>query len=138
MPKNKLRKMAQYFVRHVQSGEKLRSNWNKYLRFAGVTHQQFMSDLYDALETVGDDLGLSEIELIELANRLGLKRIKRLVARKISPKKREEFFPEFANESAPASPAAGTSFTSSANVAPYMVPIGAKAHWKSRRKKRKG
>lgn len=81
--------------------------------------------MIDFLEKPGETLGLTLKELTSLAIKLGIKDISRLVYQKMSPADQERH-PELSE----------TSFTSTANVAAYPVPIGMPAPGAKKKKKK--
>jgi hypothetical protein len=103
------------------------------------TWPEARQSMIDLLEKPGEMLGLSTDELVSMALKLAIKDISRLVYNKVSPALREKH-PELAEAGAPAvgaSTGPGTSFTSTANVATYPVPLGMPAPGAKKKKKKK-
>ena len=112
-----LRSAVEYLIRHVPKDKEFSEEYSKYLALIRVTHPEFIEALAKAFEKPGETLGLSGDEMIELMKRLNKPpTVRRAVFKQLSPRD-QEANPELDE-------VAGTSFTSTANVAAYPIPIG--------------
>lgn len=104
----KITKVAKYIIANDRySGQKL-------CHLVGLTESEFIEEFLTSI----DKIGLTEDEMIELALKLENTKMNKAVSKRISPVKSKQFFGE---QVAPMA-----SFTSTANVANYPVPIGMK------------
>ena len=139
-----IRDIIKYIVNTLESKEQYDDLSPKLFGILGddAKGTGFKAQLLRLLENLKWNHGLSEDELIELAKRINYGPIYHAVARRISPAKRQQHFPEIAKkfENAPvmtsnpvSPPGVGTT---TAQVAKIPVPIGP-AKFKAATKKKK-
>lgn len=90
MEKSKLQKVVKYLVNPDIPQDTFNKLWDSFLKTLNVTHDQIVKSILDALEQKGETLGLSETELLALAERLPSKPVKRIIYTKLSPNSQEK------------------------------------------------
>lgn len=143
---DKLRKVLDFIVRKVSSKEDFQAKEAQIYNLVGDkgSGMEFKKHLTDKLGQLNWKSDLSEDELIELAKRINYGPLFHVIAKKISPKKRHDEFPEIAGKfEAVGAPGVGTT-TTTANTGAYAIPIGTLAppaqrgpSYKAKKKKKK-
>lgn len=144
MDKNTVYKLSKFISNTRYPIDQVKKSWPDFLRMIGVKHTEAVKGIQDLLENPGEDLGLNYDELIRLALVFNSRHLKRLVYDRKIPPSVQEKHPELLEDEdldeagGGAAPAAGTSFTSTQNTAPYAVPLGTlRRDWWKKKKREK-
>ena len=146
MTEGQFNSILSFFLESVPTREAFKENEEKFFQVItkkfGLTKSDFARKLAEKLGGSWDP-PFSEEELVELAHRVNAYPVYLAIAKRLPIETVKKEFPSLekkvlmkAEQVAPAAPAPGTSFTSTANVAKYPVPIGS-AMLRRKPKKRK-
>jgi hypothetical protein len=120
--------ILQFFLQSVGSREQFKKVEDQLFstisKKYGLSRNEFSKKLSDKLQDPKWKHGLTDEHLIELAHRINYYPVYLAVAKKIPLEAVRQEFPSL--EKKIALEQVGTSFTSTANTAPYPVPIGKK------------
>jgi hypothetical protein len=133
MTPNDIRMVLQHIVSNPQMTQK---GLEQFLFAKGLTRPDLINSMLNAMTSPAEAFGLTGEQLVIIADVLGSSPLSKEVYRRLSPAKQEER-PDL-NE-AGAAPATGPSgsFTSTANTAPYPIPLGYVRRSRERKKKKK-
>lgn len=114
---DQVRQTAKHLVSIPDSTQMFRI-FPQFMTMLETSREEFIQFCTDALfANRAEMLGLTEDELIEFGIRIGSAPLKKAIAAKVSPEKKNLLFQSIGEMAAPA-------ITTTANTAPYIVPIG--------------